>query len=267
MYRMSGNSLEETVQRVALSVQGLTEQMIVFKEEMCTFKEGMLLFKDEMRAFKEEMLLFKDEMRVFKEEMLLFKEEMLLFKDEMSGFKDEMLFFKDEMSSFKNETHAIVLRIDRSLEEGKRERKEFKRAWGDLANKLGTILEDIAAPNIQRLAVAEFEFRRVDDVMIRATRVNRVTHRSRQEFDVICACPERVIYAEMKSTPGLESLQKMQVKLQDFFQYFPEYQGRQLIGIYCSWSFDEKMRNAISEAHLYGVAMGEETMVIVVRPA
>ena len=45
------------------------------------------------------------------------------FKDEMSAFKDEMRAFKDEMN----------------------------KKWGDLANRLGTLAEDIFGPGVPYL--------------------------------------------------------------------------------------------------------------------
>jgi len=64
-------------------------------------------------------------------EMLEFKEEMRAFKEEMRAFKDEMKAFKDEMREFK---------------------REMNKCWGDLANKMGTLAEDIVAPNISGIA-------------------------------------------------------------------------------------------------------------------
>lgn len=196
-----------------------------------------------------------------------FQGEMLSFKDEMRAFKEEMVVFKQEMLVFKERTEAFLLRLDASIQESKRDRKEFRKAWGDLANKMGTILEEIAAPSIRRLAREEFGFSVVDDLMVRTKRVNRYIPGRHREFDVICAGPGHVIYGEMKSTPDLESLNKMLIKLQELFDYYPEYRGCRLIGVYCSRSLDEKMRAAIARAGLYGVAMGEEAMEVVVRPS
>ena len=38
-----------------------------------------------------------------------------------------------------------------------RERREMNKRWGELANKMGTVVEDIVAPSIQRLARAVFD--------------------------------------------------------------------------------------------------------------
>jgi hypothetical protein len=191
-------------------------------------------------------------MRDFKNEMLEFKNEMRDFKNEMLEFKDEMRDFKNEMLEFKKESLA--------------ERKRMNKQWGDLANKLGTIVEDIAAPNVVRLATEEFGIDPLQDILIRARRTNRVHPDGRTEFDVICAGPGKILLAEMKSTPTVAAIDSFRDKLDRFLEFFPEYQGRELIGIFASWSLEDDIRKAIRLHGLYGLAMGEETMEIVVRP-
>jgi hypothetical protein len=198
-----------------------------------------------LRALSEELRDFKNEMREFKEEMQDFKNEMLEFKHEMQDFKNEMLEFKKESLA---------------------ERKRMNKQWGDLANKLGTIVEDIAAPNVVRLATEEFGIDPLQDILIRARRTSRIHPDGRTEFDVICAGPEKILLAEMKSTPTLVAIDGFRDKLDRFWEFFPEYQGRELIGIFASWSLEDDIRKAIRSHGLYGLAMGEETMEIVVRP-
>ena len=212
----------------------------------------MLSFKDEMLSFKDEMLAFKEEMRAFKEEMRSFKEEMKTFKDGVEVFQGGLEDFKEENRLYR--------------ERSEKEIKSLNRAWGNLANKLGTILEDITAPNIERFANEEFGFESVQDLLVRVRKTSSVGAERQTEFDVICTGPGKVIYAEMKSTPDLVSLTEMKSKLGEFFDFFPEYRSRELVGVYASWSLDKRMRLAISAAGLYGVAMGDDTMEIVARP-
>ena len=206
----------------------------------------------EMKEFKEEMKDFKNEMKDFKNEMKDFKDEMKDFKDEMSGFKGEMLSFKDEMRAFKTEAE--------------RDRRAMNKAWGDLANKLGTIVEDIVAPNVRRLAVEEFGFARVEDFVLRPERVSRRGAAREAEFDVVCAGADRVIVAESKSSPSIEHIEKFAARIGEFFDFFPEYDGREMFAVFSSWSLAPRLCERISELGLYGIAMGDETMHIVARP-
>jgi len=56
----------------------------------------------------------------------------------INRLSQEMREFKEEMREFKDETV--------------RDRKLMNKQWGDLANRLGTMVEDIVAPNLPRAA-------------------------------------------------------------------------------------------------------------------
>ena len=45
----------------------------------------------------------------------------------------------------------------RDREAATRERQEMNKRWGELANKMGTVVEDIVAPSIRRLAREMFD--------------------------------------------------------------------------------------------------------------
>jgi ElaB/YqjD/DUF883 family membrane-anchored ribosome-binding protein len=156
--------------------------------------------------------------------------------------------------------------LDRSIAEMKEDTRRMKQAWGDLANKMGTVAEDVVAPNIPRLAVEEFGLTEVEDMLPRARRTSRRGEKRRREYYIVCAGPGKVIVVEVKSTPTLEKILAIPERLEAFFDFVPEYEGRELIGVFASWSIDERLLPAISEAGLYGIAMGEDTMDVVARP-
>ena len=119
----------ERVDRLERAIMELVYIQHKTEMEIQNLKEEMKAFKDAIQKdtenLKRELAEFKDEMRTFKDEMKEFKDEMKIFKDEMKVFKDEMKEFKDEMQ---------------------REVKRINKQWGELANKMGTIVEDIVFP-------------------------------------------------------------------------------------------------------------------------
>ena len=54
--------------------------------------------------------------------------------------------------------------------------------------------------------------------------------------------------------------------LPGFRDFYPEYSECERFGIFASWSLPEPVQEALREVRLYGLAMGDETMEIVVRP-
>jgi len=177
---------------------------------------------------------------------------LLALSREMREFKDEMREFKDEMREFKDESE--------------RDRKRMNKAWGDLANKLGTTVEDIVAPNIPRIAREDFGMGARTDLLIRARRVSRRGEDREREYDVVCAGSGKVLVVEVKASPSLEQIPAFLASLEDLGDFYPEYSEWDRIGIFASWSFPDPVQEALRKAGLYGLAMGDETMTLVVRP-
>ena len=189
-----------------------------------------------------------------------------------SGVRMDALFKKMDAESAKMKEDTAKMKEDTAkMKEDTAKMKEdtrrMKQVWGDLANKMGTVAEDVVAPNIPRLAVEEFGFREVEDLMVRARRVSRRGEKRHREWDVVCSGPEKVMVVDVKSTPTLDKIREVPARLAEFVDFFPEYEGRELIGLFASWSIAPPLLPAISEAGLYGIAMGEDTMEIVARPA
>ena len=91
-----------------------------------------------------------------------------------------------------------ITRLGRQWEE---ERKEMNKRWGELANKMGTLAEDIVAPNISGIAREYFGCSDIKDFMVRRRKKNTKDASKVREFDVIAVCDDKVIINETKSTP------------------------------------------------------------------
>jgi chromosome segregation ATPase len=194
-------------------------------------------------------------------------------QDRMDATVKNMDDTVEKMGKTVDKMDATVEKMDESLDKMERDRevmqadtRAMKKAWGDLANKMGTVAEDVVAPNIPRLAIEEFGFGETEDLLVRVRRASRRGEKRQTEYDVICSGPDKVIVVEVKSTPKIEHVKEFPEKLAEFFDFYPEYEGRAIIPIIASWSIDAKLMPAISKAGFYGLAMGDETMEIVVRP-
>jgi chromosome segregation ATPase len=240
---MAEAQLAERVDTLENYMKELSYQALKTEMEVARLSTEMREFKDEMREFKNEMRGFKDEMREF-------KDEMRGFKDEMCGFKDEMREFKDEMCGFKEE-----MRLDRS---------EMNRRWGELANKMGTLAEDIVAPNLPRLARELF---RCEQPEFYAVRVKKQRGGETREYDVIVACEGYVLVNETKSSLRSRDVDEMVAILEEFREFFPEYAGRRLVGIIASLYVDESIIRLAASKGILVMAMGEETMQVFNREA
>jgi len=181
------------------------------------------------------------EMLEFKDEMLEFKDEMLEFKDEMREFKDEMLEFKDEMREFKDESRET--------------HRKMNRQWGGLANRLGTLVEDIVAPAV-RPAIRKYFGCEVTDFMTRRECTNPKLSLA-GEFDVIAVSDDRVFLVEVKSSPDKRYLRRFLAKTEVFRKLFPEYDDKHLTLIFASLRFDENIILLASQENIYVLAYRE----------
>lgn len=235
-----------------MAFPALEEQVIDLRETLNEFirrtDAGFVALQEEQRETKRELRQLSYEMRLFKEEMNDFKAEMRAFKDEMRAFKDEMSAFKDEMKAFKDETIE--------------DRKRMNKQWGELANRLGTIVEDIVAPNIEGIAHRYFGCTELDSLMVRYRKRNPKNKSQRREFDVIALWDETVLLNETKATVRMEYINEFAAFLasEAFFDYFPEFRGKHFIPVFSSLYLPEEMVQALSAAGIYAMAMSDDAM-------
>ncbi|OHC01083.1 MAG: hypothetical protein A2Z57_10825 [Planctomycetes bacterium RIFCSPHIGHO2_12_39_6] len=186
-----------------------------------------------------EMRGFKDEMRGFKDEMREFKDEMREFKDEMKEFKDEMKEFKDEM---------------------REDRRNMNKKWGEIVNKMGTLVEDIIAPNIPRIAREYFKCEDMEFFGLRVTKRNSKDKSKSREFDIIAVCGDTVIINETKSSPRVDYINEFLEILKEVCEYFPEYESKKIIPIFSSLYIPENVVTYLTKVKIYAMAMKDDVM-------
>ena len=230
--------IERIVEANALAIEKLHQEMLAFKEEgereRRRLHEEMLAFKEEMRAFKDEMLEFKNEMKAFKDEMRAFKDEMLEFKNGVEAFKEGMGEFKDWC---------------------KGQIREMNKQWGNLANKFGTLLEDIAYPAARPAIKKYFGC----DPEFLAIRVRRKRAGVEGEFDIVAICERerRVFLFEVRSTTRAQYIDEVKERKEKFKLLFPEHANKKITLIFVSLYIDEKFVDLLTEAGIYAMAYRE----------
>jgi len=158
---------------------------------------------------------------------------------EIQSLKKEMKEFKDEMKEFKNEM--------------RREVKRMNKQWGELANKMGTIVEDIVFP-AARPVIRKYFKCEPEDLMMN---VERKREGEREEFDVVGACRDKVFLIEVKSSIRPEHVQQIKKKVERLFKFFPEYAGREIVPILASLSIKGEILNTLTKEGIYGMAYRE----------
>jgi len=154
--------------------------------------------------------------------------------------------FKDEMRAFKNEVNE--------------DRKRMNKMWGELASKMGTLVEDIVAPNIAGVARRYFGAEELEDFMIRRRKRNTKDKNKVREFDVIAVWDDKVIINETKSTPRIDYINDFIDVLKEITDYFPEYRDKQIIPIFSSLYLPEDIVDYLTRNKIYAMGMNDDTM-------
>lgn len=195
----------------------------------------------EMREFKREMRIFQGEMREFKEEMREFKEEMREFKEEMREFKDEMLAFKEET---------------------REENRRMNRRWGELANKMGTLAEDLVAPSVPRILseVVGCPEGQMAFLTVRSSR--RLPSGESREFDVISGCGDVLLINETKTRLGPRDVDDFIHTLGRAREFLPEYAERRIVGALASFYVDPSIVTFGERQGLIMLGMDDDVMAV-----
>jgi len=233
------SEVKEKVESLEYLVKEIAKEQLRSTKTLNRFMEGVEKFKDEMLAFKDEMHDFKDEMLAFKDEMRDFKDEMLAFKDEMHDFKDEMSDFKVESQKYR--------------EEAKQDRRDMNKKWGDLANKMGTIIEDIVFPATAPVIRKYFKEEPYDMYIRRKARRGDKS----AEFDVVAVTKKRVYLVDVKSNPTERDVSDFHRVIERFREFAPEYEGKELISIFASVYLPVSLVNLCSREGFYAMSYRE----------
>jgi len=188
---------------------------------------------------------------------------------EMREFKEENRKFWDQ-SRRDREAREKTWRAELAVqkEESRRERVEWRRQWGELSNKMGTMAEDLVAPSIGRIlrTVIGCPEDRIDSVAVRVRRRSTVDRGRMQEFDVVAVCGEHALVNETKSRLMPEHIAAFLEHLATVRDYFPEFEGKMVIGAIASLYVDESLVQAGEKQGLVVLGFGEDVMDVLTSP-
>ena len=152
----------------------------------------------------------------------------------------------------------------REREEAARERREMNQRWGELANKMGTVVEDIVAPSVRRLAREAFDCGDLQRFLTRASVIRSDDRSCRREFDALYVGTRAVLLNQTKSSPRAEDARAFVEFLQsgEFARYFPELGELPIVPAFSSLSIPDDMVTYLTRRGIYALAMGDEAMQV-----
>jgi hypothetical protein len=165
-----------------------------------------------------------------------------------------------ELSEFKEEVRA-------DIRDGKASRVEMNRKWGELANRLGTMAEDLVAPSVPRVLREVLGLS--DTPIASAVRVRRFSTTDpsvEREFDVVATCGDFLLINETKSRLAAEDVARFVEVLATVRDYFPENAGKRVIGAIASLYADAAIVRRGEAMGLIVLGFGEDVMEVLNSP-
>ena len=191
----------------------------------------------------------------------------------MSTIEERTTVLEDTTHRLEMLFERFMRGIDRTITEMKaesaRDRKEMNRRWGDLANKMGTVVQDIVAPSLRRMAREELGCGEERSFSAPIFRTRSDDPHYRREFDALYVGTRAVLLNETKST-ALSEYASAFVRFlnsDQFALYFPEYRELPVVPVFSSLSLPDDLITYLTRNRIYAVAMGEDTMQVLNREA
>ena len=153
-------------------------------------------------------------------------------------------------------------RYEKEYQRREKERKEFNRQLAGISDRLGSLIEDMVAPNAPRIARTLFEG---DEVLTSSIRVKR-RHPSDPglniELDLLVVGRSHLLVGEAKSKVTVEKAIAFLEKMRSIPEYFPEFSGFTVLPLIASVGIESSLVAHLSRLRIYALAFGDETMEI-----
>ena len=139
-------------------------------------------------------------------------------------------------------------------DEMREEHRKMNRQWGELANKMGTIVEDIIYPATRPVLEKYFNCELETTMM----NITRKKDGIKDEFDVIAVSADKVFLIEVKSTMRQQYVDDFKNKKLERFRFlFSEYNDKTLVPILATLRYGDSMLAYVTKNNIYAMAYRE----------
>ena len=168
---------------------------------------------------------------------------------ELREFKEEMRLYREDTQTFKDEN--------------RRQPREMNRQWGNLTNKLGTLVEDLVFPSLPRI-IQETLGREI--IRIWARLEQRLPDGQFKEFDAGAVTADLIGLNSTKATLRPEDVTSFVADIAAFREFIPEYRGLPVVGILATLAVTETVLDYAEQTGFLVLAVGDEIMEVKNRP-
>jgi hypothetical protein len=148
-------------------------------------------------------------------------------------------------------------------DEVRQQNRDMNRRWGEISNKLGTMVEDLVAPSLPRIVEEKLREPVVD---LATRRKRRLADGREKEFDAIALTSNLVCLNSTKATLRSADVDRFVEDIAAFREFFPEYGALPLVGILASLSVDDGVLAYAERQGFLVLASGDALMEVRNQP-
>jgi len=182
----------------------------------------------------------------------------LLLKMQQQADKERQQADKDRQQADKDRQRA-----EKDRQQAEKDRKDFNKRLAELSDSMGTLVEDMVAPNARRIASEIF----AGDPVVRLAQRFRQVHPAdagrMMEIDLLAAGRDHLMIVEAKRRLNPDKIREFVEKVRSIPEFMPEYARHELVPVVASVTIEPSVIAFLNRQKVYGVAMGDETMELV----
>ena len=171
---------------------------------------------------------------------------------------EEIALIREETEQMRQKTEQIRQETDRQMQETARQIKEVNKQIGNLGGKWGRFVENMVAPACETIFLS-----RGIPVHQVSQRVKKRLNNQTLEIDVLVSNENHVLVVEVKSSLGVDNVKELIEDLQEFKQFFPEYNQKQLYGAVAGIEIEEGADKYAYRQGLFVLSQSGETVNII----
>ena len=179
------------------------------------------------------------------------------------GLDERMERLETVLTSFIRHSDEVISEIRQDIAEMRQWRVQSQKQWGEIAQRIGSFVEDIIAPNIPRLGRQDFGLGSPEDEVFSAPRL-RLRHpkdpSKTREFDYVYVAKSGWIIVESKTDPKLKDVDDFREILAEANEYFPQNSSLPFYAVFASLYVPDHVVQYCTRHGIYALGMGPETM-------
>jgi uncharacterized FlaG/YvyC family protein len=179
-------------------------------------------------------------------------------RDRQQADRDRQQADRDRQQADRDRQQA-----DRDRQQAEKDRKDFNKRLAELSDSMGTLVEDMVAPNARRIASEIFPGDPVMRLAQRLRQVHPADPGRMIEIDLLAAGRQHLMVVEAKRRLNPEKIREFLEWIVSVPEFLPEYAGHKLVPVVASVTIEPSVITFLNRAKVYGVAMGDETMELV----